>query len=306
MVRSPLAVPAFSGRVALFAALLLATPLAAQVRQPPPPVSPVLNPGLRKELPLALPDLVITSVSVKDLPIPSPSTTAEVVVQNKGSAPVTFPAGSVLVRTEAGQSGGITFQPMTAPGDYTIAPGEARSLTLTVGDPCSAGKAGKVTFLVDPDGKVRESNETNNAFVLSSVGSFTTGDLVALGMALTSKAPNMGTEKNPGSIPAGYAADLEVTVRNGGSGYALLCPTPLFRETQSPVSGKYGLRSAAGSSSAKAMQAGAVMVFKLSGAYAAGDLPPGSYPWAVLVNPDGRMPETSAANNAASGGVTVH
>jgi hypothetical protein len=283
-----------------------ALPGAAQIRQAPPPVKRP-EPGKIQPLPAGpVGDLVITAVTVQDVPIPTPSTTARVTVQNKGAAAVTFPAGSVLARGDAAQAGGIAFQPMTTPVDYEIATGQSTVLTLTVGDPCAAGKAGTVTFRADPDNKVRESDEGNNSSTVNGVGSFVTGDLQAAGVYLETTAPG-GNDKDTGGVPAGYPAALSVTFRNVGTGPVLLCPgVALWRETASPVSSKYGLRTTKNEGTAvKVYPPGVTMISKLAGAYATGDLPPGSYTWSVLVNPDGGMRETSSANNAATTTVKI-
>ncbi len=305
MARLPRAVPAPSARLFLLTSLLLAAPAAAQVRQTPPPVKPVLNPALQKELPAALGDLVITSVTVKDN-VPSPVTVALVTIQNKGPAAVTFPAGSVLARGDAGSAGGVAFQALTTPTDFTIEAGASKSLTLSAGDVCAAGKPGTVVFKVDPDGKVRESNEANNSFSVSNVAPFAAGDLAAVSVGLKSTAPSYGTDKNAG-IAAGYAANLEVMIRSNGNGPALICPGEvMFKETASPVSGKYGLRTAKFGGPAKLLLPGTTTIWSIPSAMAAGDLPPGSYSWAVQVNPEDRTPETSKGNNAASAQVVVH
>ncbi len=290
--------------VPILALAAAAAPAAAQVRTVPqtPP-----NPNLpRRELPQApLGDLVITAVTVKDN-LPSPVTVALVTVQNKGGAPVTFPAGSVLVRGDAAGSGGIAIPAMKTPGEYTIDAGASKQLTLSLGDVCAAGKPGAVTFKVDPDGKVRESNEANNSFQVSNVTPFATGDLVAISAGLKSTAPSYGSTKDEGT-PAGYAANLEVLIKSGGSGPALVCPGEvMFKETASPLSGKYGLRTAKFGGPAKLLNPGTTTIWSIPSAFAAGDLPPGSYSWSVQVNPDGKTPETSKGNNAATAQVSIH
>ncbi len=288
-------------------ALVLATalPAAAQVRQLPQAPS---NPNLpRKELPPAgVGDLVITSVSVKDNPTPSPATVALVTIQNKGPAAVTFPAGSTLVRGDAASAGGVAFPALTTPGDYTLEAGASKQLTVSLGDVCAAGKAGAVSFKVDPDGKVRESNEANNSFSVSNVAPFGTGDLAALSVGLKSTAPSYGSDKNSG-IDAGYAASLEVMIRSNGSGPALICPGEvMFKETTSPLSGKYGMRTAKFGGPAKVLLPGSATIWSIPNAMAAGDLPAGGYNWGVQVNPDARTPESDRTNNAASAQVTIH
>lgn len=295
------------GRLAVFAGLLFAAASAgAQISQKIQPVQQ--SPGLeRKAIQQLLPDLVITGVVVRDL-TSNPATNALVTVENKGTDAATFPAGSTLVRASA-QSGGVTFQPMTTPIDYTIdvGVGQAKTLTLSL-DPCKSGKPSKVSFSVDPDNKVRELNETNNMFVIDSVAPYATGDLQALSIALRSNAPGnaLGDAKVATYVPAGYPASMEVGIFSAGSGPALLCAgATLFRETQSPVSTKYGLRTFTVGANSKLLQSGTRVIEVMSNAYAVGDLPPGGYTWAVLVNPNGQMPEASAANNAASTVVTI-
>lgn len=290
--------------VPILALAAAAAPVSAQVR--PVPQTPV-NPNLpRRELPSApAGDLVITAVTVKDN-MPSPGTVALVTIQNKGPAAVTFPAGSVLARGDAGGAGGVAFAALTTPADYTVDAGASKQLTLSVGDVCAAGKAGAVTFKVDPDGKVRESNEANNSFPVSNVAPYATGDLAAISAGLKSTAPSYGTDKDQG-IAAGYAANLEVMIRSGGSGPALICPGEvMFKETASPVSGKYGLRTAKFGGPAKLLNPGTTTIWSIPSAMAAGDLPPGSYSWAVQVNPEDRTPETSKSNNTASAQVPIH
>lgn len=249
-------------------------------------------------------DLVITSVTVRD-EAPAPVTMAQVSIQNKGAAPVTFPAGSVLARGDAAQAGGIAFAPMTTPVNYSIPAGESRTLSL-VADVCATARTGTVTFRVDPDNKVSEANEGNNTLALGSVSSFAAGDLQLMGVSFVSTGPIIG-DRQDYILPAGSPVTMRLMLKNVGTGYVLACPgVAIWRETASPVSSKYGLRSySIPAAKLYPPSSSSIIIFDLPAAYGPGDLPPGTYPWTVTINPDGRIRELSAANNVATVMVTI-
>jgi hypothetical protein len=261
----------------------------------------------RPEAPqLAVGDLVITTVSVAGSFIPTPSIIAQVWVKNAGAVPVTVPTGSVLVRGDAAQPGGIAFAPLVATADFTLAPGQTKPLSLTL-DPCAAGKAGAVNFRVDPDNRVRESDKSNNTFTVSSVTTFADADLVPTFVDLFTQGPTgSGSGPNKPGTPSAYPANLVVSINlSPASGRLVWCPgVALWRETQSPLSGKYGLRTLKNEGSTPIVlgpQAGGA----LQNAFAAGDLTPGQYTWKVLVNPDGKIRETNTGNNAITATITI-
>jgi hypothetical protein len=246
---------------------------------------------------------VIVSARVEDMVQPSINTLAAVTIQNRGAAEVVFPGGSVVARGDALQAGGIAFQPLVTPNDYRIGPGEYVTLTLTVGNPCTAGRPGGVVFTVDPDKRVAEANDGNNQMSLPSVGSFAGGDLAG-GMSLQSV---QATGEDRALVPAHLPADIEVRVVNVGTTPAIWCPgVTLWRETESPVAYKYGLRGVSNTDSfPRLIPLSGAIVVPLRGAYQPGDVPPGTYAWKVRLNPDGRIPEANSANNVLSSGVTI-
>ena len=227
---------------------------------------------------------------------------------------MTFPAGSVLLRGDAAQSGSIGFQPLSTPTPYTIAAGASVQLTMTVGDVCAAGRPGPVTFRVDPDAVVPEGNESNNSRSLPTVGSFANADLQAMDLSLEQagspppSGPDLGLHQG---VSAGSVGDLVVLIVNKGSGEAVLCPgLVLWREVESPVASKYGLRAVntPGSVTVIAPHQGNpnrlgehVYGARLAGAYQPGDLPPATYTWKVMVNPSGQLHETNTGNNVSTG-----
>lgn len=290
-------------RAVLLLSVGLATgmPLVAQI---PTPVKPKPSVPPVRPLPLGpAADLVIDAVQITDSPIPSPVTTAHVTIVNKGQVDAVFPAGSVLVRGDGGGAGIISFKPMVTPVEYSIPAGGSKSMDLVVAEQCNA-KPGAVIFKADPDGKVRESDEANNARVVQSAGAFGGGDLQATGVGLISNGPSYGEEKAP-AIDGRYPAKLSVMVRNAGSAPVVICSgVTIFREIQSPLSAKYGLRELKAANSVL-MPPASVMGFQLAGAYQPGDLPGGSYTWTVLVNPDNKANETTSSNNTATGQVGI-
>ncbi len=293
--------------------LLAPTVLTAQIKPPLKPPAPIIIAP-----PIAPGDLVIDAVTVTDVGTPTPRTLAAVTVRNAGARDVTFPAGSVLLRGDAAQSGSIGFQPLGTPTPYTIAAGASVQLTMTVGDVCTAGKPGPVTFRIDPDAVVPEGNESNNTRSLPTVGSFANADLQALNPGLLqagSPPPSGYLGGGQSSVSAGSVGDLAVIIVNMGPGEALLCPgLVLWREVESPVAGKYGLRAVntPGSVTAIAPRQGGTAPLgarlyrtTLAGAYQPGDLPPATYTWKVMANPNGQLRETNTGNNTSTGSAII-
>jgi hypothetical protein len=274
----------------------IAAPALGQVITPRPTV-----PGIppKHELPrLPMGDLVIQSVNINDAVVPAPATIAKVSVMNKGPADIVFPAGSMLVRGDAAQPGGIAFPALTTPTEFMIASGASKDLTLSVGDVCTAGNPGPVTFRVDPANVVRETDDGNNAISVQ-VSSFASGDLRAVSVLV--EIPNASGDVRR----TAYPATESVKYVNEGPGPILFCPgVTLWRETASPVSSKYGLREIKNTS-------GKAIVYnpsnnnypfqsEIPGALQPGDLPPGRYTWSIVMNPDGKIRETRSSNNAVT------
>ncbi len=289
--------------------LLLAAvpPLAAQIRQAPPPptaVKPPIDPS--KMLQLPKPDLLIESVTIADNLLSNPvrpSTVANLVVRNAGPADAVFPAGSVIFRAEPAP-GGATFQAMNAPGPYTIAAGSSVTLSTSVPDLCAPAQPATVSFVVDPAGAVTESNETNNRKAVASVYPFSKGDMTPLGMRMWSLTE---TGSDAGPIPGSAPADLNLDFENTGTLAVILCPgVTLMRETETPLSTKKGFREVKYTGSTyKLFMPGATMSVVLKGAFQPGDLPPGTYTWKVMLNPDGRIAEASKTNDGASAVIQI-
>ena len=282
----------------------LATPADAQIRQPPPPTAVKPVEPIR-QIPLLKSDVIIQSVKVTDQQSPSPITLALVTVKNQGQADAVFPAGSVLARGDASQAGGLAFQNLTTPAEFLIAAGSLKYLTLTVGDVCSAGKPGPVTFRIDPDNVVAESNETNNAQALQA-SSFSSGDLRPTGVGLVNP-PRAGQEYP--WVDARYPADEYLNYVNEGTGPVLWCPgQALWRETASPLSGKYGLRELKNTGTKiELLQPTGMGRYnsKIPGAFQPADLPPGTYNITAVMNPDGRMRESNTSNSTVTSPTTV-
>jgi hypothetical protein len=274
-----------------------ALPAAAQVSPGQPKRGPILSQS-------AVGDLVITGAHISAFTTP-PSLVAQLTVQNTGSVQVVMPTGSVLARGDAAQPGGIAFPPLVATANYAIAAGASRTISLPL-DPCAAGKAGAVTFRVDPDNRVPETSESNNSFTLPAVNDFGDGDVVPTAVDLVTQHVLGGQSAHPDGIPSAYPADLWVSVSiSPPDKWVLWCPgVALWRETESPLSGKYGLRELRnlGSAPIRIMVGTSI----LKNAFAPGDLTPGRYTWKVLLNPDGQIRETNTGNNAFTARVLVY
>ena len=297
------------GRLAsAVALLLLAAPAAAQISQPTQrPTSQPATPVTRPAVSLATSDLIIESVAIEDVPGPTPMTTARVTIRNQGAANAVFPAGSVLVQGDPGQSGGLTFLPLTTPVEYLVAPGGTKLVMLSVGDVCAAGNPGTVVFRVDPANVVRETSDANNAQPVQA-SSFASGDLRATSVGF-SNTPSVDMRGRPGII-ASRPADESLFSASNGPGFVLWCPNVvMWRETASPLAAKYGLREVKNTSGqprvirlGNAQWTGA----NFAGAIQVGDLPPGGpYTFSVRLNPDGKIRETNAGNNDATCGLNV-
>jgi hypothetical protein len=250
--------------------------------------------------------LVIQSVKVRDIELPAPATIALMSVKNLGPASTVFPAGSVIARGDATQRGGIAFSALTTPTEFTIAAGESRELTLSVGDVCAAGNPGAVNFRIDPANVVRETDDRNNA-MLVQVSSFASGDLTPAEVRMS----NHGEKSD--SISSSLPAAEIVICRVGGTGPILLCPgVTLWRETASPVSSKYGLREVKNMSGKPIIhnprsysERQSYLESSIPGALQPGDLPPGTFTWSIMMNPDGKIREINSSNNAVTSQITV-
>ena len=197
--------------------------------------------------------------------------------------------------------GTVPFLPLTTPTEFTIPVGKTSELSVRVADICAKLPTGTVTFTVDPTGRVAEANESNNARAVASVGSFAKGDLQPMQMVIRSQYGD------PNVILPSEVGRLDVYARNTSAAPLLLCPgAVLFKETTSPLASTKGLRELRYSATApKLLKPDEDIIFSLANALMPGDLPPGTYAWKVLVNPNGDIRETSAANNALGAQVTV-
>src|SRR5215208_1892563 len=185
---------------ALFA-VLLATCLVLLVKLPEAKTQ-ALPPG----------DLTITKAGPSYLNGTSDPTQSTIVVRNVGSAPITVPSGTVLVRdTHTGNirttacsfsdpywcSGGSPTEFVTI-ADDTIGVGEARTFSTSLYPHLTAvGTTMTNTAEVDPDGVIEETNETNNTSdtVATRVLPSATYS-VDLGLTTTDR-PDPATIRNP-------------------------------------------------------------------------------------------------------------
>jgi len=304
----------------LVLACACALPLRAQVTQ-----QPIVQPKQPPPRPIQAPprgpvgDLVIVAVTVSDNQSMATgsvaSVTAQVRIRNSGSSSVVYPIGKAFARGDAAKAGGIAFQQVSTNRTDTIKPGEERTASL-LGDPCAP--AGAVTFRIDPDNAVPEASEANNGFVVPLVKPYATGDMVAGGVWLEAQSPaskltNPPTQVAPPNVvPIQYSADLVVSFKNPGPGLLVVCPNAPagFRETQSPVSGKRGLRTwrfplpdnlvPPPERPVRYRPGNTVIMMRIVDAFLPGELQPGTYTWSTVLNPDGSINEASNANNTST------
>lgn len=301
--------PAVARSIAVRLSLLLtclvpALPLSAQVQQPtrPPGVQPKPLPEGPHVTPL--PDLRVSKVAIRLVDSPAPMVYADVTIENTGAASAVFPAQSRILYAYAQYQAGLMFTRMDTPVEYTIPRGESRTLILKA-DPCPPGPAGPaaprhtVVFEVDPTNKVAEVDESANTASVE-VDDYTQGDLTGSAEFVAAGSGGASDAKAaPNSVLAAQAADLVVTIKNAGTGSALICPQRiLWMETQSPLQSKYRLRSVT-TPTAVVIPPGQKTVSKLANAYSPGDLPPGKYPWAIGVSPNNNR-EKNQGNNGAT------
>lgn len=295
----------------LVLACACALPLRAQVTQPPPVLQPKQPPRMIQVPQGPLGDLVILGVTVTDNQSMATGSvagvTAQVRIRNSGAAPIVFPPGKAFIRTNA-----IAFQGVNTNRTDTIQVGEEETVSVP-GDPCAA--RGAVTFKIDPENLVPEASETNNSFTVP-VKPYATGDMVADAVWLEAQSPaskltNPPTQVAPPNVvPIQYSADLVVSFKNPGPGLLLVCPdAPAgFRETQSPVSGRHGLRTwrfpvpdnlvPPPERPVRYRPGNNIIMMRIVDAFLPGELQPGTYTWSALLNPEGRINEASSANNA--------
>ena len=265
------------------------------------------SPLFKRELALpqaSLADLVITNIAV--IQDGTGAIVAQLQIKNIGQAPVTIPVGTVIARGDV-QGGSVTFPSKTVDYGFALFPGTSFSIGVPSSGWCPGGKPGSVTFRVNPDNALAESDKSNNAFVLPATSLY--GDISSAVVWLESQRfPPVGISGliEPGmrnTLPLGAGADIIVGFTNPGPGFVVVCPgTTLLRDVQSPLSGMYGLKSYKYPFGIT-VRPGEGTTVKLQGAVGAFMLNTGSYPWQFLLNPEGTIVESSAANNAAS--VTV-
>ncbi len=305
--------------------VLLAPGAGAQVRppvQPPPGQRPQPQlPGrdqLKQAPVLAGPDLVIDKVTVTENDAASGGVQvlfaeAWVTLRNAGKADAVFPGGSIVLKS-APSSGGLRFGDDTASAGLTIQPGATATERVRILNPCQGWSSAPVTFTADPGGVVGEAQRGNNATTITpSVSNSAAADLVVVGLSFV-KPPKSGEWSN-----------LQVITKNAGTGPVLICPgTVVFKESTTPVSGKYGLRSytfqapaATSSASSSSTSGGAVQwdapitypfvviqpgsthSFFIENACRQGDMSAPA-PWTVTLNPNGTIREANRANNDGS------
>ncbi len=309
--------------------VLLAAGAAAQVRPPvqPPPGQRPQQPPLPgrdqlKEAPtFAGPDLVIDKVTVTENNTASAGiqvlyAEAWVTLRNAGRADAVFPGGSIVLKS-APSSGGLRFRDDTARAGLTLKPGATVTERVGILNPCQGWGSAPVSFSADPGNVVGEVQRGNNtASVSPAVSNPAASDLVVAGLSFV-KPPK-----------SGEWSDLQVTVKNAGTGPVLVCPgTVVFKESASPVSAKYGLRSytfqapagatpAYSSSSGGAVQTdvatvypfvviqpGSTRAFYLANACRLGDMSSPAQ-WKVTLNPSGTIREGNRGNNEGTAQLT--
>jgi len=293
-----------TGVLALTCALAL--PLVAQVMQKPVVVP---KPPIRSIQPPQAPagDLVIVKVTLDQYTLG-----AYLAITNAGTAPVSVPGGSIIARGDPVQAGGIAFSSIAVQDGLSLSPGAGYQAHLYTTGWCPAGKPGAVTFRVNPDNTLGETDKTNNSFTLPAASLI--GDIQSPEVWLESQRfPLDGitglispTQRN--TLPRGFPADIVVSFHNPGPGYVVVCPgVALLRDVQSPLSAIYGLKTYNYPNvnfSSNAYPGGDIRV-KLKSAVGPVILSPGSYTWQFLLNPQGAIAESNAGNNTVTATVTV-
>ncbi len=293
-----------TGVLALTCALAL--PLRAQVTQKPvvepkPPIRGIQVP----QAPAG--DLVIVKVTLDPHEL-----AAYLDITNTGTAPVSVPAGSIIARGDPVQAGRIAFSAAKVQDGFSLFPRSGYRAHLYTTGWCPAGKPGAVTLRVNPDNTLGETDKTNNGFTLPAASLI--GDIQGAEVWLESQRfpPDGITGLIPpaqrNTLPRGFPADIVVSFHNPGPGYVVVCPgVALLRDVQSPLSGIYGLKTYNYPNvnfSSDAYPGGGTLI-KLKSAVGPVVLSPGSYTWQFLLNPQGAIAESNAANNTVTATVTV-
>jgi len=176
------------------------------------PVAPQPLPG-RELAPLQAPqgDLVITNAPVTQ--DGTGAIVAQLQIKNIGQAPVTIPIGSVIAKGDV-QGGSVTFPAQKVASGLSLHPGTLFTVSLRSSGWCPGGKPGAVTFRVNPDNTLAESDKRNNAFVLPASSLY--GDISSVVVRLESQRfPPVGITGRiePGmwnTLPRGAGADIIV------------------------------------------------------------------------------------------------
>lgn len=298
------------GRQALTLACVLggAGSAAGQVRPGlpvSPPQPPASRPPLEKSpLPALTADLYIKRIDFVGPPFGLGATGhATLTIGNAGNAPADIPAGTVLVKAES-RPGGLTYRPLDPTYAQSILPAGETMVGFDVREYCSAGfLPDTVTFTLDPGGKIAERKDNNVVKAVPNAADVRKADLVVSAMKFS--YPTLA--KGPTD-----PLDLVVTIKNVGTGPALLAcalsaiaTDGLYKEVESPVSGKYGLRPFQSPDLPRTIEPGKTYNATLRNAYRLVDLTPGSYVWKVQIDPLGHILETDKGNNMGTTTVTI-
>ena len=294
-----------ASQLASLIVLACALPLGAQVTQ---------NPVTRPRAALVPPQAPKGDLVIERVTLDLHGIGATLFIKNVGTERVDIPVGSIVARGEPAQPGGWDFIQLADPrGDgFVLLPGSSYSLHLVGAENwCPAGKPMAVTFRVNPDNTLAEGNKANNGFAMPA--SSIVGDIASPQVWLQSERfpTDMGGQVTPvdrNVLHRGTAADLVVAFHNPGPGYVFGCQVgaPIVKDVQSPLAAFFGLRTYNYLNNYRVMAyPGGDFVFRSIGAVPPVPLAKGTYTWQFLLNPQGVIAESNAANNLVTITVTV-
>jgi hypothetical protein len=229
--------------------------------------------------PSTSPDLAITAINqVPPNPLEGQSWRFEVSIMNQGSTNAFIPKGyDYMAHNASGSWVGIT-----GGSNITIAPGQTFNGIQYPGNAPSG--TNQVTFKVDPENALNETNEANNQLTASYTVTVPQGqaDLVITDISLNTANPTV----------MGFS--LNVTVENQGVGVVDIQggETALLRTVGTDNIELKGVLN---------LTPGQSRTFTCN----AVRLSPGPFNWTIKVDPDGRITEPNEANNTMSVAGTI-
>jgi len=216
---------------------------------------------------------------------------ANVTIRNLGPGDAFFPGNAHIVTGEP------AFSFYRTVGPVWVMAGETKTYQVD-GPGCGQDGPTQLTFMVDPQNHVQESNEGNNTkTATANFPSYSGSDLIVTKVQFNPAQPRIGDR-----------VLISVEMKNQGTSPAIFCNTATeWMSTGPTIQTGSTTRTLGGGGAAvqpRIVQPG--QTFN-GGLYVIepGQLAPGSYPFSVTVDPGNKVHESNEANNTMVGTVTI-